>query len=106
MNRFTIVEPDLGRPADQDTEYVEPPFEMVEWVKAYRINGIGDIAQLQIDVQHDERPTPTIIPFTVPSRCPVKVLKVHCNTRMNALECMGVGEMYTRVREIAMKVSL
>jgi hypothetical protein len=106
LNRFIIVESDLGRQVGQDTEYVEPPPELVEWVKACRITGAGDIAQLQIDLQHDERPQPTIIPFTVPALRLFKELEVRCNTRMDELESMGVSEMYTRVREIAMKVSL
>lgn len=106
LNRFIIVESDLGRQVGQDTEPVEPPPELVEWVKACRITGAGDIAQFQIDVQHDERPKPTIIPLTVPALRLFKELEVHCNTRMDELECMGVSEMYTRVREISMKVSL
>lgn len=106
LNRFIIVESDLGRQVGQDTEYVQPPAELVDWVKACRITGAGDIAQFQIDVQHDERPKPTIIPFTVPALRLFKELEVLCNTRMDELESMGVSEMYTRVREIAMKVSL
>ncbi len=106
LNRFIIVESDLGRQVGEDTEYVEPPPDLVQWVKACRIAGVGDIAEFQADVLHDVRPTPTVISFSAAARRLFKALEVHCNVRMDELDCMGVSEMYTRVREIAMKVSL
>jgi hypothetical protein len=106
LNRFIIVESDLGRQMSQDTEYIEPPAEVVEWAKACRIRGAGDIAQFQIDVPHDERPKPIVVPFSADAKLLFVNLEKHCNMRMDELEEMGVSEMYTRVREIAMKVSL
>lgn len=106
LNRFIIVESDLGRQLSQDNEYIEPPDALVRWVKACRIVGVGDIALNQIDVQHSDRPTPTVIPFTASALDLFKELEVVCLHRMDELEVQGMSEMYTRVREIAMKVSL
>lgn len=106
LNRFVTVISDLGRQPSQDVDYTEPPESVIQWGKACRIRGMGDIADAQIDTQHDTRPEPIVVPFDAAAMQLFKQLDVQCIARMDELEEQGLSEMYSRVREIAMKLSL
>jgi hypothetical protein len=106
LNRFIMVISDLGRQPSQDVDYVEPPESVIQWAKACRIRGGGDIAETQIDTLHDTRPQPIIVPFDATATQLFKHLDILCIQRMDELEDQGLSEMYSRVREISMKVSL
>lgn len=106
LNRFIIVISDLGRQPSQDVAYVEPPEPVIQWAKASRVRGAGDIAHTQIDAQHDTRPEPIVVPFDEGATLLFKQLDVQCIAHMDELEEQGMSEMYSRVREIAMKLSL
>ncbi|MYM97903.1 DUF3987 domain-containing protein [Duganella vulcania] len=106
LNRFIMVISDLGRQPSQDVDYVEPPESVIQWAKACRIRGAGDIAETQIDTQHDTRPQPITVPFDAAATRLFKQLDIQCIERMDELEEQGLCEMYSRVREISMKVSL
>lgn len=106
LNRFIIVNSDLGRQPSQDVDYTAPPEDVIRWAKTSRIKGAGDIAHTQIDTQHDTRPEPTVLAFDPAAAQLFKKLDAQCIARMDELEEQGLSEMYVRVREIAMKVSL
>lgn len=106
LNRFIVVNTDLGRQLSQDSDYVPPPLELTEWAKTRRIRGVGNMAELSIDVLHSERPEPTVVPFDGDAKQMFADLEKRCMTRMDELEQDGIADMYSRVREIAMKLSL
>jgi hypothetical protein len=106
LNRFIIVESDLGRQPSQDIEDIAPPEQLVQWVRDCRLKGTGDIVGSQLDALHNDVPKPTILDFTIEARRLYRDLEMRCNARMDVLEEHGMAEMYTRVREISMRVSL
>ncbi|MDM5182235.1 DUF3987 domain-containing protein, partial [Massilia sp. DJPM01] len=106
LNRFIVVHTDLGRQLSQDIDGASPPQELIDWARSRRIPGTGDMSELRIDVLHNERATPTIVSFDEAARVMFKVLEQRCLVRMDELDLDGIADMYTRVREIAMKVSL
>jgi len=81
------------------------PDDLVRWVRECRINGSGDLANV-IDTSHSEVATPAILDFSVEARRLFTELELRCIERMDELEMHGMAEMYSRVREIAMRVSL
>lgn len=106
LNRFITVISDLGRQPSQNHEQTAPPAELVQWVKACRVNGGGDLTTSQIDAPHDVEPQIVEIPFEAAALALLDVLDRDCIRRMDELEFEGMSEMYTRVREITMKVAL
>jgi hypothetical protein len=106
LNRFIIVESDLGRQPSQDIEDITPPEQLVQWVRHCRVQGTGDLLERQIDVPHNEVAKPVVLDFAVEARRLFRDLETRCIDRMDALEDQGMAEMYSRVREIAMRVSL
>ncbi len=106
LNRLIIVVSDLGRQLSQDISYTPPPSLVTVWARTRRIKGHGDIAEAQIDLPHDQRATPITIPFTPEATALFRNLEAICHRRMDELELDGIADMYSRVREIAMKLAL
>ncbi|NHZ38661.1 DUF3987 domain-containing protein [Massilia aquatica] len=106
LNRFIIVQTDLGRQLSQDIDNAPPPQELTDWARSRRVSGEGNMSELDIDGLHNERATPTIVPFDEAASVMFKDLEQQCLVRMDELEQDGIADMYSRVREIAMKVSL
>jgi hypothetical protein len=105
LNRLIVVESDLGRQPARFVDQVEMPDDLVRWVRECRIKSGGDLADV-IDTVHNEVPIPTILNFSVEARRLFTELELRCIERMDELEMHGMAEMYSRVREIAMRVSL
>lgn len=105
MNRFIVVESDLGRQPARFVDQIDAPEDLVSWVRQCRVKGGGDLADV-IDVAHSEVPVPAILDFSPEARRLFTELELHCIKRQNELEMHGMAEMYTRVREISMRVSL
>jgi hypothetical protein len=105
LNRLIVVESNLGRQPARFVDQVTMPDDLVRWVRECRINGSGDLANV-IDTPHSEVATPAILNFSVEARRLFTELELRCIERMDELEMHGMAEMYSRVREIAMRVSL
>jgi hypothetical protein len=105
LNRLIVVESDLGRQPARFVNPVEIPDDLVRWVRECRIKSGGDLAET-IDAVHSEKPVPAVLDFSGKARCLFDELELRCIARMDELELHGMAEMYSRVREIAMRVSL
>jgi hypothetical protein len=105
LNRLIVVESDLGRQPARFVDQVEVPDDLVRWVRECRVKGGGDLADI-IDTAHSEVPVPVILDFSGEARRLFTELELRCIERMDDLETHGMAEMYSRVREIAMRVSL
>ncbi|EGF30874.1 hypothetical protein IMCC9480_663 [Oxalobacteraceae bacterium IMCC9480] len=106
LNRFITVVSDVGRKPSRRASRTSPPNELTTWAKSRRIEGKGDIAEFAIDSCHDVRPEPTEVPFDPEADDLFDQFDRLCIDRHNRLDADGVGEMFGRVREIAMKVAL
>ncbi len=105
LNRLIVVESDLGRQPARFVDQVEMPNDLVRWVRECRVKGNGDLADV-IDTVHSEMPVPAIFDFSGEARRLFTELELRCIDRMDELEMHGMAEMYSRVREISMRVSL
>ncbi|WP_426173172.1 bifunctional DNA primase/polymerase [Massilia sp. TWR1-2-2] len=105
LNRLIVVESDLGRQPARFVDQVAMPDDLVRWVRECRVKGGGDMADI-IDTVHSEVPVPAILDFSGEARRLFTELELRCIERMDELEIHGMAEMYSRVREIAMRVSL
>ncbi|QJE00487.1 DUF3987 domain-containing protein [Massilia forsythiae] len=105
LNRLIVVESDLGRQPARFVDQVAMPDDLVRWVRECRVKGAGDLADV-IDTAHSEVPVPAILDFSGEARRLFTELELRCIKRMDELEMHGMAEMYSRVREIAMRVSL
>lgn len=105
LNRIIVVESDLGRQPARFVDQVEIPDDLVRWVRECRVKSSGDLADV-LDTVHSERPAPAILDFSGQARRLFDTLELRCIERMDELEMHGMAEMYSRVREIAMRVSL
>lgn len=105
LNRIIVVESDLGRQPARFVDQVEIPDDLVRWVRECRVKGGGDMADI-IDTVHSEVPVPAILDFSGEARRLFDNLELRCIDRMDELEMHGMAEMYSRVREIAMRLSL
>ena len=105
LNRLIVVESNLGRQPARFVDQVKMPDDLVRWVRECRIKGGGNLADV-IDTAHNEVAIPTILDFSGEARRLFTELELRCIERMDELEMHGMAEMYSRVREIAMRVSL
>ena len=105
LNRLIIVESNLGRQPGRFIDPIEIPECLIRWVRECRVKGAGDLAEI-IDAVHSEVPVPAILDFSAEARRLFTDLELRCMRRMDELEMYGTAEMYSRVREISMRVSL
>lgn len=105
LNRLIVVESDLGRQPARFVDQVKIPDDLVRWVRECRVTGGGDLADV-IDMAHSDVALPGILDFSGEARRLFTELELRCIERMDELEMHGMAEMYSRVREIAMRVSL
>jgi len=105
LNRLIVVESDLGRQPARFVNQVNIPDDLIRWVRECRVTSGGDLADV-IDTAHNEVPVPAVLDFSSEARRLFTELELRCIDRMDELEMHGMAEMYSRVREIAMRVSL
>lgn len=105
LNRIVTVESDLGRQPSRFVDQIDVPDELRRWVRECRVKGDGDLVDV-IDAPHSEVPVPAVLDFSIEARRLFTELEVRCIERMDELEMYGMAEMYSRVREISMRVSL
>jgi len=105
LNRIIIVESDWGRQPARFVDRQDVPEALVDWVRGCRIKDGGDLVDV-LDVPHNEIPVPVVLDFSAEARLLLTQLELRCIARMDELETQGMAEMYSRVREISMRVSL
>lgn len=105
LNRIITVESDLGRQPSRFVDQIDVPDELRRWVRECRVKGDGDLVDV-IDAPHSEVPVPAVLDFAAEARRLFTELEVRCIERMDELEMYGMAEMYSRVREISMRISL
>lgn len=104
LNRFIIVESDIGRQVGQSAASREVPETIKTWVTAVR-----DAAGIQL-VNPDSASSMQVTPITVPMRPEAMRLfsafEHECVSLMDEYEQAGLAEMFGRCNEMAMKLSL
>lgn len=101
LNRFLIVETDIGRQPGQPVALVDVPECIVEWAKRHtQANGLIDVGNPSL------APEFTIIPFTPTAQERFTNFEHECIHFMDQNEDHGLAEMFGRSNEIAMRVAL
>lgn len=102
LNRFLIVETDIGRQTGRDTDTGLPiPQAIVDWVAACRS---GDLVQ-----QHDDPsllPEGNVIPLAAGATALFRAFDAWCIEQMDRHDIDGLAEMFGRTNEVAMRVAL
>ena len=98
LNRFLMVESDIGRQAGQHVESIEIPEQIIEWAAwAHGDFTVADISPV---------PTPTVIPFDAQALALFRDFEEECIGLMDDHDEAGLAEMFGRCNEIAMRISL
>ena len=100
LNRFLIVESDIGRQVGRRVAQADVPGMVVDWVQASR-----DAAKV-ITEAADLAATPITIPFTAQALQMVDEYSAECIALMDEYDQAGLAEMFGRCAEVAMRVSL
>lgn len=102
LNRFLIVESEVGRQPGRHVDSPPVPVSVVEWAK--RTHDTGGI--VNPDMTPDMVPTPVEVKFSKPALDAFKAFEVECIGMMDAHDESGLSEMFGRSNEIAMRMSL
>lgn len=105
LNRIITVESELGRQPNRFVDQIDVPDELRRWVRECRVKNNGDLGDV-IDGPHSDVPVPRVLDFSAEARRLFNELDLRCIKRMDELEIHGMAEMYSRVQEISMRVSL
>jgi Bifunctional DNA primase/polymerase, N-terminal/Primase C terminal 2 (PriCT-2)/Protein of unknown function (DUF3987) len=98
LNRFLMVESDIGRQAGQHVDSLEIPEAIIEWASwAHSTFQISDISPI---------PTPILVPFDPSALALFRAFEEECIKLMDDHDEAGLAEMFGRCNEIAMRVSL
>lgn len=98
LNRFLMVESDIGRQAGQHVESIEIPEQIMKWAAwAHGDFTVADISPV---------PTPTVIPFDAQALALFRDFEEECIGLMDDHDEAGLAEMFGRCNEIAMRISL
>ena len=103
LNRFLIVETNIGRQAGNFTEQKPVPEPIIQWASDIRSRYIGVIDP---DTNPSMPVTPTIVPFSSSARIDFEAFAAENIARMNEYDKKGVAEMFGRTNEMAMKIAL
>lgn len=106
LNRFLTVHSDRGRQLARVVEAIEPPVDLLDWMRqthAAHPEG-GNLAGLVAG--HDMEPVPIVLCFDAGALRVFASLEQAVMQRMNELDAEGLSEMLTRVTEMAMRLAL
>ncbi len=100
LNRFLIVESDIGRQVGRRVAQTAVPSIVLDWVQAARDEArvIAEAADLMA--------APVTIPFTPQALQIVDEYSAECIARMDEFDQAGLAEMFGRCAEVAMRVAL
>lgn len=106
LSRFITVHSDRGRQLARTVEAVEPPAELLAWMREISIASAsgGNLAGLQ--VAHDMDPDPAVVPIDAGALRVFSELERIVLERSNQLDAEGLAEMLTRRTEMAMRLAL
>jgi len=104
LNRFLIVESDIGRQVGQHAAKREIPQSVIDW--AAKVRQADATALVNPDVSPSMSPTPTTIPIRPEAMQRFGLFERDCVAMMDEHEQDGLAEMFGRCNEMAMKLSL
>jgi hypothetical protein len=102
LNRFLIVESDIGRQAGQHVNQTPVPQSVIDW--ATEIHSVQTMAD--VDQPSAMAATPKVIPFSKAALDAFKAFELACIQLMDEHDQTGLSEMFGRSNEIAMRLSL
>lgn len=103
LNRFLVVESDLGRRPMQDVTRTPVPEAIVNWVTDMRSRYTGLV---DIDKVSNIAPDPVVMDFTPQALALLRDFDLERIALMNANDADGLADMFSRMREISMRISL
>lgn len=102
LNRFLIVESDIGRQVSQPFKNIPFPESAKQWVQRVRRHE----HLVDPDTNAAMSVAPTLIPFSNAAMGVFDDFEHTCLENMNKYEQHGMAEMFGRTREMAMRLSL
>jgi hypothetical protein len=100
LNRFLIVESDIGRQPGRHIDAIPVHESVIDWVASVNTVDTG------IATGPDMMPAPKVVPFAKTALDAFKCFEVECIGLMDAHDDDGLAEMFGRSNEIAMRLSL
>lgn len=102
LNRFLIVESDIGRQVGTQTGACKVPASIIEWAtQAHKYEGLANP-----DMAPALAAVPKIVHIQKKAAALFAAFEAECIDLMNAHDEAGLAEMFGRCNEIAMKLSL
>lgn len=102
LNRFLIVESDIGRQVGKHAGNAPVPQSVIDW--ASEIHAV--VTMQDIDAPHNLAANPRVIPFSRGSLDLFNQFEHECVALMDANEDAGLAEMFGRSNEMAMRLAL
>lgn len=106
LNRFVVVHSDTGRQMARTVQPIDPPEELLEWMRQVHSACVGGNLAAVSACAHDLAPTPIIIPMDAGAQRVFSEMERHAMQRGNDLALEGLTEMTIRLTETAMRVAL
>ena len=103
LNRFIIVESDIGRQPSAMVDPVALPQEIIDWVKAVHGMTAGTLPTAAIS---SLSPSPIEVDVRDAAKALFKAFERECIGLMDQYEQHGLAEMFGRTNEIAMRLAL
>lgn len=103
LNRFLIVESDIGRQPSLLIPSQEVPQPIVDWATEIRARYTGLICP---DTNAIASPSPVMVPITEAAMSVYQAFDIECLGYQNQYEKDGLAEMFGRTNETAMKLGL
>lgn len=103
LNRFLMVESDIGRQVSRAVTSVPVPAEIIDWVAAMHAASDGLV---NAAVNASLMPTPVEVDFSPAARELFGAFDAECVRLMDAYEAQDMAEMFGRTNEMAMRLAL
>ena len=102
LNRFIIVESDIGRQAGKSAMQLPVPETIIEWAKdTHSHHGLANP-----DMTANLAAVPKLVPFSEKAEALFNAFEHECVRLMDDHEDVGLSEMFGRSNEIAMRLAL
>lgn len=102
LNRFLIVESDIGRQVGNDSARVAVPQSVIDWAAAQTVIA----GPVNPSLSSSMSPTPRVLAFNTDAAALLRDFERDCIDSMDALDDSGLAEMWGRSCEMAMRLSL
>jgi hypothetical protein len=102
LNRFLIVESDLGRQPGRELEPIPVPQAVIDWAAAAHAPG----GLVNADLNASLAPTPRTLPFTKAATAAFRAYERECLGLMDRHDQAGLGETAGRTAEVSMRLAL